>query len=161
MHQRRKPGQSGPSRAEPPASQGGAGFLPLPGCCPCWEENQLPRVAGIRLRVQGVTSSGTLPGWEGWSAPQGFLLFNLRASRSPVSSSSGVSPGSRHRVASPGASPSPWGPSHLQQVCGCFPSCCVCRVTAWMTGVLSRKSALRGWASWPVPFSSGSRLPGT
>lgn len=36
-------------------------------------------VAGFRLRVQGVTSSGTLPGWEGRSAPQGFLLFNVRA----------------------------------------------------------------------------------
>lgn len=41
-------------------------------------------VAGIRLRAQGVTSSGTLPGWEGRSAPQGFLLFTVRASRSPA-----------------------------------------------------------------------------
>lgn len=37
---------------------------------------------GIRLRVQGVTSSGTLPGWEGRSAPQGFLLFSVHASHS-------------------------------------------------------------------------------
>lgn len=87
---------------------------------------------GIRLRVQGVTSSGTLPGWEGRSAPQGFLLFSVHASHSRGSPGRGSSGG-----ASPGDSANPQGSSHLQQVCGRSPSCRVCRMPPWMTGILS------------------------
>ena len=130
FHKRRKPGQRGPSCAKLPASQGGAGFLPLPGCCPCWEGNSLPH--GDPARVQGVTSSGTLPGWEGRSAPQGFLLFSVHASHSRGSPGRGSSGG-----ASPGDSANPQGSSHLQQVCGRSPSCRVCRMPPWMTGILS------------------------